>query len=345
MQKRKQRELGGGADVEQKLSSSSRRAVVAAAMSPFRSSCGLLLGFTIFYIVYLLFGALVFSSIEGPEEERLRGEILFLKAEFANESCVNLTALENFLERVLTANKYGVSIVRNSSTASNWDLVSALFFANTLVTTVGYGHTTPLSDAGKAFSIVYALLGVPFTMLVLTACVQRLMYLLSYRPIGVFQQWTGWDPKTASIVHFVVLLLMVVLCFFVVPSVTFSAIEKSWSFLDAFYFCFISLCTIGLGDYVPGEQPGQKLRSIYKISVMVYLFLGLMIMVLVLRTFHKLADLHGLTSFFHLPHCEQEDENDKDPIVATDPEQPDVDKNASKPLDLGSQTSYSSINR
>ncbi|KPP57540.1 potassium channel subfamily K member 6-like [Scleropages formosus] len=220
-----------------------------------------------------------------------------------------------------------------------------LSFLCRLLSFPGYGHTTPLSDAGKAFSIIYALFGVPFTMLVLTACVQRLMYLLSYRPIGLFQRWTGWDPKTASAAHFVFLLLTVVLCFFVIPSVIFSTIEESWSFLDAFYFCFISLCTIGLGDYVPGEQAGQRLRSLYKISVMVYLFLGLMILVLVLRTFHKLADLHGLTSFFHLPHCEEEDEEDKDPIVETSSEQPDMDKNASKPLALGSQTSYSSIRK
>ena len=60
-----------------------------------------------------------------------------LKQDFLNQSCVNAASLELFLVKVLTANKYGVSVLRNSSVTSNWDLASSMFFANTLVTTVG----------------------------------------------------------------------------------------------------------------------------------------------------------------------------------------------------------------
>ncbi|XP_056334323.1 potassium channel subfamily K member 6 [Danio aesculapii] len=306
----------------------------------------MLIGFILAYFTYLLLGALVFSAIERPVEENLKADLSALKAEFLNLSCVNSTALESFLERVLKANKYGVSVLENTSLRTNWDLASSLFFANTMVTTVGYGHTTPLSDAGKAFSIVYALMGVPFTMLVLTACVQRLMHPLTYRPISACQRRAGLQPRSASVVHFIVLLFLVVLCFFVVPSLVFSTIEETWSFLDAFYFCFISLCTIGLGDFVPAEKPGQSLRALYKISVMVYLFVGLMVMFLVLRTFHKLADVHGWTAFFQLPSCDEDDE-DKEPIIEAGPEDdsPEAEKASIKPLDPSSQVSYNSINR
>ncbi|KAJ8280854.1 hypothetical protein GJAV_G00059870 [Gymnothorax javanicus] len=288
---------------------------------------------------------ILLKVLEKPEEARLRSELSTLKAEFLNHSCINITSLENFMERVLSANKYGVSVLYNSSESSNWDLASSLFFANTLVTTVGYGHTTPLSDAGKAFSIIYALLGVPFTMLVLTVCVHRLMHLFTYWPINLCQRRLGCVTWKAATVHFVVLLVVVVLCFLVVPAVVFSSIEETWSFLDAIYFCFISLCTIGLGDYVPGEQRGQKLRPLYKISVMVYLFVGLMFMLLVLRAFHKLADMQGLTAFLQLSNCEEEEE-DREPIVATGPnDQPHTFRASSRPLDPSSQVSYNSINR
>ncbi|KAK5604952.1 hypothetical protein CRENBAI_005663 [Crenichthys baileyi] len=306
----------------------------------------LLTGFVFFYVIYLLFGALVFSSIERPVEDKLRHDMERLKEEFLNQSCVNAASLELFLNKVLTANKYGVSVLRNSSGRSNWDLASSMFFANTLVTTVGYGHPTPLSDAGKAFSIVYALIGVPFTMLVLTACVQRVMHPLVLAPVTLLQR-SGLKPRPATVVHFLLLLIVVVLCFFLAPAAVFSVVEVSWTFLDGIYFCFISLCTIGLGDFVPAARPGQQYRALYQVAVMVYLFLGLMVMYLLLRTLHKMADVHGLTTLLQLPRCEESVlEEDTEPIVSNDPTPPQLkDKAASKPLDPGSQPSYNSINK
>uniref|UniRef100_A0A3P9HES5 Potassium channel subfamily K member n=1 Tax=Oryzias latipes TaxID=8090 RepID=A0A3P9HES5_ORYLA len=306
----------------------------------------LLSGFVLFYVIYLLFGALVFSSIERPVEERLRHDMQVLTEEFLNRSCVNAASLELFLLKVLRANKYGVSVIGNFSGATNWDLPSSMFFANTLVTTVGYGHTSPLSDAGKAFSIFYALLGVPFTMLVLTACVQRLMYPLVIAPVSALQK-SGLNPRPATTIHFVLLLVLVLLAFFLAPAAVFSTLEASWTFLDGIYFCFISLCTIGLGDFVPATQPGVKHRGLYQISVMVYLFLGLMMMYLLLRFFHKMADLHGLTTLLQLPRCDDSDlEDDREPIVGGEPKAPPLkDKAASKPLDPSSQASYNSISK
>ncbi|XP_061575821.1 potassium channel subfamily K member 6 [Cololabis saira] len=315
-------------------------------MPPLGRSWLLLSGFVLFYVIYLLFGALVFSSIERPVEETLRRDMRLLKEEFLNRSCVNAASLDRFLLQVLRANKYGVSVLRNSSSSSNWDLASSMFFANTLVTTVGYGHTSPLSDAGKAFSIFYALLGVPFTMLVLTACVQRLMYPLVVVPVGLLQR-TGLKPRPATALHFALLLVLVVLCFFLAPAAVFRVLEASWTFLDGVYFCFISLCTIGLGDFVPAAQAGQKNRALYQVSVMVYLFVGLMMMYLLLRSFHKMADVHGLTTLLQLPRCEESDLDDDREQMVDDDLRPSrrKDKAASKPLDPASQQSYNTINK
>lgn len=97
----------------------------------------LLTGCVLFYVIYLLFGALVFSSIERPVEEKLTRDLEALKQELLNQSCVSAASLDLLLANVLKANKYGVSVFRNESSPSNWDLVSSMFFANTLVTTIG----------------------------------------------------------------------------------------------------------------------------------------------------------------------------------------------------------------
>lgn len=104
-------------------------------------------------------------------------------------------------------------------------------------------------------------------MLVLTACIQRLMHPLVLTPLG-FLRRSGMEPRPATVLHFLLLTALVVLGFFVAPAAIFSSLEASWSFLDGVYFCFISLCTIGLGDFVPGAQQGQKYRTLYQLSVM-----------------------------------------------------------------------------
>lgn len=104
-------------------------------------------------------------------------------------------------------------------------------------------------------------------MLVLTVCVQKVMYPLVIAPVGVLHR-LGLELRPATLVHFLLLLVLVILGFFVAPAAVFTAVEMSWSFLDGIYFCFISLCTIGLGDFVPGTQPGQKYRQLYQVAVM-----------------------------------------------------------------------------
>uniref|UniRef100_A0A8B9PA25 Potassium two pore domain channel subfamily K member 6 n=1 Tax=Apteryx owenii TaxID=8824 RepID=A0A8B9PA25_APTOW len=148
-----------------------------------------------------------------------------------------------------------------------WDLASSFLFATTLLTTVGYGYMAPLSDGGKVFCIVYAALGVPFTMLVLTAAAQRLMGPVTERPLRYLQARGGFSRRGAARAHLALLLAVVLALFLLLPAAAFCALEASWSYLDALYFCFISLATIGLGDFVPGEQPGQRLRGLYKVAV------------------------------------------------------------------------------
>lgn len=38
------------------------------------------------------------------------------------------------------------------------------------------------------------------------------------------------------------------------------SVWEGWSFLDSVYFCFITISTIGFGDFAPG-QTGSKLAS------------------------------------------------------------------------------------
>ncbi|XP_062032553.1 potassium channel subfamily K member 6 [Lepus europaeus] len=308
----------------------------------------LLAGALAAYAVYLVLGALLVARLEGPHEARLRAELGALREQLLQRSpCVAAPALDAFVERVLAAGRLGRAVFANASGSNasdpSWDFASALFFASTLVTTVGYGYTTPLTDAGKAFSIAFALLGVPTTMLLLTASAQRLSLLLTHRPLAWLRTRWGWEPRRAARWHLVALLGVIVAFCFLVPAAIFAYLEENWSFLDAFYFCFISLSTIGLGDYVPGEAPGQPHRALYKVLVTVYLFLGLVFMVLVLQTFRRLSDLHGLTELILLPPTPcpaslSEEDDDRVDILGHQPE-------PHQQLSASSHADYASIPR
>lgn len=131
----------------------------------------------------------------------------------------------------------------------------------------GYGHTAPLSDGGKAFCIIYSVIGIPFTLLFLTAVVQRIMVYSTWQPIMYVHTRWGLSKPLVALIHATLLAIVAVSCFFLIPAAIFSALEENWNFLESFYFCFISLSTIGLGDYVPGEAFNQRFRELYKLGI------------------------------------------------------------------------------
>ncbi|GJQ88211.1 hypothetical protein Trydic_g13203 [Trypoxylus dichotomus] len=214
-------------------------------------------------------------------------------SEQMNSKIIRDEDLESLISEVVRASNRGVSASKNVSNPPNWSFGQSLFFSTTVVTTIGYGHVTPLSRSGKVFCIIYAMCGIPLTLVLMSALVDKLL-----KPTMWFQHWllkhlgNVYQPLHIKLLHLIIVVMLLVIFFLTVPAVIFASIEPEWDFLDSFYYCFISLTTIGLGDYIPGDDRNQKHRALYKILTSCYLVVGLTFMMLTLALFYDIPQLN-----------------------------------------------------
>ncbi|XP_064623627.1 potassium channel subfamily K member 1-like isoform X2 [Lineus longissimus] len=277
-----------------------------------RSTCRTLF-LVAFIVCYILLGAYIFQLIEKPIEDELRACVQDIRADFlkGHSQCMTDGELEAFIVEIVKASERGVSAIYNVSSEPNWSFGQSIFFAGTVLTTIGYGHTTPLSEGGKVLCIVYALIGVPLTLIMFTAVVERLMI-----PSTKFLKFLGKKMEHLHkavyirFLHLFIVFTILLLLVFIIPSVIFSTIEEEWNFLDSIYYCFISMTTIGLGDYIPGEQPNQKHRTVYKVFITIYLLLGLICMMFTLAVMYEIPELN-LGLHFYMRSDEEDDEKQR----------------------------------
>ncbi|KAJ1106152.1 hypothetical protein NDU88_003555 [Pleurodeles waltl] len=286
----------------------------------------------VIYLLFLALGALVFMGIEARHEGALRQTVGDAYQQFLLDNpCIAPSSMDKLLDVAIIADNYGVSVLGNSSDIENWEFTSALFFAASVLTTTGYGHTVPLSNGGKIFCIVYTFFGIPATLFLLTCAVNGLMKLTNTRPINYIHARWGYPLGIVAVVHAVILGLLVFFSFIILPAFVFWAMEDGWNFLESLYFCFISLSTIGLGDYVPGRAGSPKLREFYKFTITCYLIIGLIAMLLAIETFFNLQDIRNFFRLFK-PKRTQVREDDRLGILSQDELAQEMEAPDSTPL-------------
>ncbi|UJR30820.1 hypothetical protein I4U23_018337 [Adineta vaga] len=197
---------------------------------------------------------------------------------------------------------------QNCTESSGWNFPSALLFAITVITSIGYGHITPVSWEGQITCICYALIGIPIFLLCLAnissvlgdifrfmysgllhccccACraytrtrrrrIRRMQEQRIKNPSGINYTGTAsadpawpestrsydeqlnddeeeeeddiWDRMESRVPFGAVILIII--GYICLGAFMFNKFEK-WTLPQSVYFSYITLSTIGFGDFV-----------------------------------------------------------------------------------------------
>ncbi|XP_035523031.1 potassium channel subfamily K member 13 isoform X3 [Morone saxatilis] len=240
-------------------------------------------------LLYLLCGAAIFSALEHPFELRARRLWKQQLDNFTQRYRVNLGALHTLLRQYEEANGAGIRV---DTLRPRWDFSGAFYFVGTVVSTIGFGMTTPATIAGKIFLIFYGLIGCAATILFFNLFLERIITMLAYimrwcherrlrcAGVGVVSSreessgeedsLEGWKPS----VYYVMLILGVASVVIACSASTLYSSMENWSYVDSLYFCFVAFSTIGFGDLVSSQRQQYESQEAYRLGNCLFILMG-----------------------------------------------------------------------
>ncbi|XP_066951194.1 TWiK family of potassium channels protein 7-like [Macrobrachium rosenbergii] len=163
----------------------------------------------------------------------------------------------------------------------DWTFPKTLLFTVTSIGTIGYGHIAPKTITGRLFTIMYNVVGIPLHLVFLANIGDFLADAFKYIYSRLCCRWCRWRRRvsekkkkenppgsrdlwkdevgtesympTNTVDVPIVVNLCLVGSYLVMGGFLFGWWE-GWDLITAIYFTFITLSTIGFGDYVPGNS-------------------------------------------------------------------------------------------
>ena len=149
------------------------------------------------------------------------------------------------------------------SAGYQWQFAGALYFCTVVVTTVGYGHSTPATVPGRIFCMGFALFGIPLSLVMFQSvgervntfigfCLIKLRSILASRNVYIFR-----EIKSK---HLLFVSLSIGSLTIVLGTIVFHRLE-GWSTFNSLYYIVITFSTIGFGDLVPLQTGGRLQKN------------------------------------------------------------------------------------
>ncbi|NWI50924.1 KCNKH protein, partial [Calyptomena viridis] len=153
-------------------------------------------------------------------------------------------------------------------------------FSASFLLCLGYGNLSPSTAVGRIFCIVFAFFGIPLNLILLNE-IGQLMLLGVQHCAHQLEEVFHWQNKTSLLMKTCALVTGLLL-FLLLPPLLFSD-KEGWSYEEGFYYSFITLSTIGFGDYVIGMNPDRTYPSWYKNVISLWILFGMAWLALVIK--------------------------------------------------------------
>ena len=140
------------------------------------------------------------------------------------------------------------------SVTEGWSFTDGLYFCAVTITTVGYGDFVPSSDASKAFTVAYILIGLS---LVATASGELFSALGSV--VEVPRGTPGRHLRQAGFAAATVVLIILVGAAWVMWM-------EGWGLLDSVYWAVVTCGSVGYGDLAAAEPLTRALLAPYIVA-------------------------------------------------------------------------------
>ncbi|XP_057225869.1 potassium channel subfamily K member 17 [Malurus melanocephalus] len=233
------------------------------------------------YVGYVGLGAAVLQALERPVEVQAAQHLQQQHLELlANHTCLRGPALQRLIEGIIQAYKSGITLQGNTTSLGRWDYSGSFFFSISAITTIGYGNLSPSTAVGRIFCIIFALFGIPLNLVLLNE-IGQLMLLGVQHCAHRLEEVFHWQNK-ASFLMKTCALVTGLLLFLLLPPLLFSD-KEGWSYEEGFYYSFITLSTIGFGDYVIGMNPDRTYPGWYKNVISLWILFGMAWLALVIK--------------------------------------------------------------
>ncbi|KAM3728690.1 TWiK family of potassium channels protein [Dirofilaria immitis] len=229
----------------------------------------------LFIIAYAFCGGLIFHKLESDASKFYRNEKI---------TKTNLCVAQ-ILRKMEKYSDEGVKHIENCwkdniDALVEWNYVTSTLYGFGIMTTLGYNRIAPITTAGRMFSIIYGIFGIPITMIALSVTGRKLNAFVikwkqklanfqtrnlsregSLKSIEDQKKTKKAEEISSGFATFVILITFLI--YVVFGALLLPLLNGEIDFINGFYYNFLCLTAIDFGQLIPQRIALLPITFIY----------------------------------------------------------------------------------